>query len=174
VPDLPPGPGGEDIPAALGDRVAELERRLGKDSGTSSRPPSSDNPDKKKPRDRSLRGRSGRNRGQQPGAESSTLRQVADPDEIVVCAPVTCGRCAASSSQPDRASRPPLHRHNSRLNSYDCSIEPHYLLYSSLIPLITAVGHASANGRALYTSPARMSGGYPLLPSGDSLKLSIA
>jgi hypothetical protein len=77
VPDLPPEPGGEDIPArlrevieardaqlaaagaalaaseariaALGDRVAELERRLGKDSGTSSRPPSSDSPYKKKP-----------------------------------------------------------------------------------------------------------------------------
>ena len=60
--------------AALGDRVAELERRLGRDSGTSSRPPSSDSPYQKKPRDRSLRGRSGRNRGKQPGAQSSTLR----------------------------------------------------------------------------------------------------
>ena len=81
--------------AALGDRVAELERRLGKDSGTSSKPPSSDSPYQKKPRDRSLRGRSGRSRGKQPGAESSTLRQVADPDEIVVCAPAACGRCGA-------------------------------------------------------------------------------
>ena len=80
---------------ALGDRVAELERRLGKDSGTSSKPPSSDSPYNKKPRDRSLRGRSGRNRGKQPGAESSTLRQVADPDEVVVCAPAACGRCGA-------------------------------------------------------------------------------
>ena len=133
MPDLPPEPAAEDIPAALaalravnarlrevievkdaqlaaagaalaaaeariaalGDRVAELERRLGKDSGTSSRPPSSDSPYQKKSRDRSLRGRSGRNRGKQPGAESSTLRQVADPDEIVVCAPAACGRCAA-------------------------------------------------------------------------------
>jgi transposase len=81
--------------AALGDRIAELERRLGKDSGTSSKPPSSDSPYQKKPRDRSLRGRSGRSRGKQPGAESSTLRQVADPDEIVVCAPAACGRCGA-------------------------------------------------------------------------------
>jgi transposase len=80
---------------ALSDRVAELERRLGQDSGTSSKPPSSDSPYQKKPRDRSLRGRSGRNRGKQPGAESSTLRQVADPDEIVVCAPAACGRCGA-------------------------------------------------------------------------------
>jgi hypothetical protein len=71
--------------AALGDRVAELERRLGKDSGTSSRPPSSDSPYQKKSRDRSLRGRSGRNRGKQPGAESSTLRQVADPGSSRHC-----------------------------------------------------------------------------------------
>src|SRR6266566_309392 len=79
----------------LSERVAELERRLGKDSGTSSRPPSSDSPYKKKPGDRSLRGRSGRNRGKQPGAQSSTLRQVADPDEVVVCFPAACGRCGA-------------------------------------------------------------------------------
>jgi len=79
----------------LSERVAELERRLVEDSGTSSRPPSSDSPYKKKPRDRSLRGRSGRSRGKQPGAQSSTLRQVADPDEVVVCFPAACGRCGA-------------------------------------------------------------------------------
>jgi hypothetical protein len=79
--------------AALSERVAELERRLGKDSSTSSRPPSSDSPYKKKPRDRSLRGRSGRSRGKQPGAQSSTLRQVTSPDDMVVCAPAACGRC---------------------------------------------------------------------------------
>src|SRR5580704_6132400 len=65
--------------AELSERVAELERRLGKDSSTSSRPPSSDSPYKKKPRDRSLRERGGRSRGKEPGAQSSTLRQVADP-----------------------------------------------------------------------------------------------
>ncbi len=54
--------------AALSERVADLERCLGKDSSTSSRPPSSDSPDKK-PRDRSLRQRSGRSRGRQPGAQ---------------------------------------------------------------------------------------------------------
>ena len=80
--------------AALSERVAELERRLGRDSSTSSKPPSSDNP-YKKPRDRSLRQRSGRSRGKQPGAQSSTLRQVASPDDTVVCAPSACGRCGA-------------------------------------------------------------------------------
>ena len=40
---------------ALAARIQELERLLAKDSSTSSKPPSSDNPYKKKPRDRSLR-----------------------------------------------------------------------------------------------------------------------
>ena len=38
--------------AVLAAQVEELRRRLGKDSSTSSKPPSSDNPYKKKPRDR--------------------------------------------------------------------------------------------------------------------------
>jgi transposase len=81
--------------AELSERVAELERRLGKDSSTSSRPPSSDSPYKKRSGDRSLRQRSGRGRGKQPGAQSSTLRQVASPDDTVVCAPAACGWCGA-------------------------------------------------------------------------------
>jgi transposase len=80
---------------ALAARVAELERRLGKDSSTSSKPPPSDTPYKKKSRDRSLRGRSGRAPGRQPGAPSSTLRQSADPDETVECGPAACGSCGA-------------------------------------------------------------------------------
>jgi hypothetical protein len=41
----------------LAARVEQLERRPGKDSSTSSRPPSSDSPYRKKARDRSLRER---------------------------------------------------------------------------------------------------------------------
>lgn len=41
--------------AVLTARLEDLERRLGKDSSTSSKPPSSDSPYKKKPRDRSGR-----------------------------------------------------------------------------------------------------------------------
>jgi transposase len=78
---------------ALTARIGELERRLGKDSSTSSKPPSSDSPYKKKPRDRSLRGRSGRKPGKQPGAQSSTLKQSPDPGETVVCGPAACGCC---------------------------------------------------------------------------------
>jgi transposase len=81
--------------AVLAARVGELERRLGKDSSTSSKPPSSDSPYKKKSRDRSLRGRSGRSPGKQPGAQSSTLKQSADPGETVECGPAACGCCGA-------------------------------------------------------------------------------
>jgi transposase len=80
---------------ALAARVEELERRLGKDSSTSSKPPSSDSPYKKKSRDRSLRGRSGRRPGKQPGAQSSTLKQSGDPGQRVECAPAACGCCGA-------------------------------------------------------------------------------
>ncbi len=79
--------------AALAAQVEELRRRLDKDSGTSSKPPSSDSPYKKKPRDRSLRGTSGRRPGKQPGAESRTLRQSPHPGETVLCGPAACGCC---------------------------------------------------------------------------------
>jgi transposase len=79
--------------AALAAQVEEMRRRLDKDSSTSSRPPSSDSPYTKKPRDRSLRGRSGRQPGKQPGAQSSTLRQSPDPGKTVFCGPAACGCC---------------------------------------------------------------------------------
>src|SRR6266511_3670038 len=66
----------------LGERVAQLEGQAGRDSSNSSKPPSSDSPYTKTPRkptDRSLRGRSGRRPGKQPGAPSVTLTQVAAP-----------------------------------------------------------------------------------------------
>ena len=77
---------------ALAAQVEELRRRLGKDSSSSSKPPSSDSP-YKKPKDRSLRGRSGRKPGKQPGAPSSTLRQSPGPDDTVTCGPARCGCC---------------------------------------------------------------------------------
>jgi transposase len=78
--------------AALAAQVEELRRRLDKDSSTSSKPPSSDSP-YKKPGDRSLRGRSGRRPGKQPGAQSSTLKQSPDPGDTVSCGPAACGCC---------------------------------------------------------------------------------
>src|SRR5215472_1939858 len=81
--------------AVLAEQIEELRRRLGKDSSTSSKPPSSDSPYTKKPKDRSLRRRSGRRPGKQPGASSSTLRQSPDPDERVECWPAACRACGA-------------------------------------------------------------------------------
>src|SRR6266545_3310113 len=75
----------------LADRVVQLERRVGRDSSNSSRPPSSDSPYTKQPP--ALRGRSDRKRGKQPGEPGVSLSQVADPDEIVVCAPDRCAKC---------------------------------------------------------------------------------
>ncbi len=49
----------------------------------------------KKPRDRSLRARSGRKPGKQPGAQSSTLRQSGHPDDTVECGPAECRCCGA-------------------------------------------------------------------------------
>jgi len=82
--------------AGLTDRVVQLERKAGRDSSDSSKPPSSDSPYTKQARprkDRSLRGRSGRKRGRQPGEPGATLSQVGDPDHTVVCAPDRCEGC---------------------------------------------------------------------------------
>jgi transposase len=77
--------------ATLNARVAELERRLGKDSSNSSRPPSSDGLGKPPAPRRRQRG--GRAVGKQPGAPGAHLAQVSDPDEVVVHRPVVCGGC---------------------------------------------------------------------------------
>jgi transposase len=79
------------------DRIAELSRRLGQDSSTSSRPPSSDAPwDKKPARKRSSRKRSGRKPGKQPGSSSASRSLVEDPDETFEVAPDRCAHCERS------------------------------------------------------------------------------
>jgi len=83
----------ERIIAQLQARIAELERQLAASSRNSSRPPSSDGLDKPAPK--SLRGRSGRKPGGQPGHEGRTLRQVEKPDEVVVHEPGACAGCGA-------------------------------------------------------------------------------
>jgi transposase len=75
-------------------RIAELERQLAACSRNSSKPPSSDGLDKPAPK--SLRGRSGRKPGGQPGREGRTLRQVAVPDEVVVHEPGACTGCGST------------------------------------------------------------------------------
>src|SRR4051794_41189869 len=72
-------------------RIAELERQLAASSRNSSQPPSSEGLDKPAPK--SLRGRSGRKPGGQPGRPGRTLRQVERPDEVVVHEPGACAGC---------------------------------------------------------------------------------
>jgi transposase len=74
-------------------RIAELERRLGRNSRNSSTPPSQDGLDKPPPR--SMRGSSGRKAGKQPGASGAGLMQVAVPDREIPHFPPWCGHCAA-------------------------------------------------------------------------------
>ncbi|MBW8768048.1 MAG: transposase, partial [Geodermatophilales bacterium] len=74
-------------------QIAELKRQLAASSRNSSKPPSSDGLDKPAPK--SLRGRSGRKPGGQPGRQGRTLRQVAVPDEVVIHEPGACAGCGA-------------------------------------------------------------------------------
>jgi len=87
-------------------RVGELERQAGRDSSTSSRPPSSDSPYKKKGRDRSSRERGKRRPGKQPGDPGTTMSLVDDPDESFDCPPAECCGCGAGlAGEPVTAQR---------------------------------------------------------------------
>ena len=77
----------------LSARVAELEARLGKNSQNSSKPPSSDA--FIKPAPRSLRKKSGRGPGKQPGDPGARLEPRAEPDEVVVHEPTSCRSCGS-------------------------------------------------------------------------------
>ena len=84
--------------AWLRDRIGELERRLGLNSGNSGQPPSSDG--LKKPvrerRTRSLRGKTGRKPGGQAGHKGKTLCRVETPDRVKTHVPSVCQGCGAS------------------------------------------------------------------------------
>ena len=76
-------------------RLSALERRLGLDSSTSSKPPSSDGL-RKKPASRSLRSKSGRKSGGQKGHKGHTLEQIAHPDEVIHHDVSECPNCQKS------------------------------------------------------------------------------
>ncbi len=84
--------------AWLRERIGELERRLGLNSGNSGKPPSSDG--LKKPvgerRTRSLRGQTGRKPGGQAGHKGKTLCRVETPDRVKTHVPSVCQGCGAS------------------------------------------------------------------------------
>jgi transposase len=78
---------------ALSAQVEDLRRQVRRDSSTSSRPPSSDSPYKKKGRDRSLRVRGKRRPGKQPGDPGTTMRLTDDPDAWFWFPPASCREC---------------------------------------------------------------------------------
>jgi transposase len=87
---------------ALEARIRELEARLGKSSGNSSRPPSSDPPVTPPP---ALPKRTGRKRGGQPG-HAKPSRPLVPPERItrtIVVKPEECRRCgnALEGDDPD-------------------------------------------------------------------------
>ena len=81
-------------------QVQALVLRLGEDSSTSSRPPSSDGPDRR-PRGGSSRRSTGRGPGKQPGAPGRALALVEDPDErVAIPAPSRCACGCGLAEEP--------------------------------------------------------------------------
>lgn len=86
----------EQVALLLG-KVADLEKLLGRNSSTSSKPPSTDPGSAKSARpenaNRAARRALGRRQGKQPGTPGTTLAQVADPDVVVTHRPLRCRAC---------------------------------------------------------------------------------
>ena len=76
-------------------RIKELEERLGKDSRTSNKPPSSDGLGRLP---RSARRPSGKSPGGQSGHAGHTLAMVEQPDDVVRHRPQVCSQCSAELS----------------------------------------------------------------------------
>jgi transposase len=86
----------------LHERVQTLEEQVAKDSRNSHKPPSSDGLAKPKPK--SLRPKSNRPTGGQPGHPGHTLRMVEKPDRVVPHRVERCSGCGRSLTgrEPDR------------------------------------------------------------------------
>ncbi len=77
-------------------RIEELERRLGKDSHNSSKPPSSDDLSRKgsQPRPKSENPSAG-----QAGHQGHTLQQITTPDRVITHRPTHCEACQSDLRQ---------------------------------------------------------------------------
>ena len=92
--------------AVLEQRISDLERSNKLNSSNSSKPPSSDGlsketVEKNQKRTNSLREKSDRKPGGQPGHAGTTLNQVDNPDQIVEHIPNQCPGCSATLSKSD-------------------------------------------------------------------------
>ena len=85
----------------LQKRIAELERQLGLNSSNSGKPPSSDGLKKKPARVSSLRERSGKKPGGQPGHPGKTLSRTETPDVTIDHFPDACDGCGAGLSEAE-------------------------------------------------------------------------
>jgi len=97
----------QEVVAELTERLKQLEARVGKDSHNSSKPPSSDGFKEPKRQTKSLRGKSGKKSGGQPGHPGHTLRMVDAPDQVLVLHPSQCQRCQHDLAEvkPQRVER---------------------------------------------------------------------
>lgn len=75
----------------MANRLKAIEARLNLNSQNSSKPPSTDQ--KKTNKNRSLREKSGRKPGAQPGHKGKTLEKVDNPDEVIPHRPEVCLHC---------------------------------------------------------------------------------
>lgn len=97
------------------NRIRELELQAKKNSKNSHKPPSTDG--LQKPVTKSLREKTGRKTGGQPGHKGHTLRQVEHPDHVVVYPVTVCSCCQNSLEKEPVASKkirqvfdiPPVH-----------------------------------------------------------------
>ena len=80
----------------LAERIQKLEDQLAKNSRNSGKPPSSDGYDQPAQRTKSLRKRSRRKSGGQPGHRGETLRTVEKPDYVKVHRVEQCEHCGQS------------------------------------------------------------------------------
>jgi transposase len=81
--------------------ITQLEAKLAANSSNSNRPPSSDGLKKGRPKPHSLRQRTGKKPGGQPGHPGTTMAWAEDPDQIIVHAPPpVCDACNAPLPEP--------------------------------------------------------------------------
>ncbi len=81
--------------------IAQLEAKLAANSSNSNRPPSSDGLKKGPPKPHSLRQRTGKKPGGQPGHPGTAMAWAEDPDQIVVHAPPpVCDACNVPLPEP--------------------------------------------------------------------------